>query len=92
MFMLKNTLNVLEPIAGCTELIPRGWTHPETFRLPRPGTNDPYFGITRGGYYQGEIEGWWKLIRLKRRGMKRGITGAIRRSRGSHYQAAQGAE
>jgi hypothetical protein len=47
---------------------------PETFRLPKPGVNDPYFGITRGGYYQGEVEGWWTLIRLKRPGMKRGTT------------------
>ena len=48
--------------------------HPETFRLPKPGANDPYFGITRGGYYQGENEGWWTLIRIKRPGMKRGTT------------------
>jgi hypothetical protein len=48
--------------------------HPETFRLPKSGANDPYFGITKGGYYQGEEEGWWTLIRLKRPGMKRGIT------------------
>jgi hypothetical protein len=26
--MFKNTPNVLEPIAGCTELIPR-WAHPD---------------------------------------------------------------
>jgi hypothetical protein len=48
--------------------------HPLTFRLPRAGVNDPYFGITRGGYYRGEEEGWWTLIRLKRPGMKRGTT------------------
>jgi len=48
--------------------------HPETYRLPKPGSVDPHFGITRGGYYQGEEEGWWTLIRLKRPGMKRGIT------------------
>ena len=48
--------------------------HPETFRLPKSGANDPYFGITKGGYYQGEEEGWWSLIRLKRPGLKRGIT------------------
>jgi hypothetical protein len=48
--------------------------HPQTFRLPKPGANDPYFGITRGGYYRGEDEGWWTLIRLKRPGMKRGTT------------------
>jgi hypothetical protein len=49
-------------------------SRPETFRLPKPGTGDPYFGITRGGYYQGEVDGWWTLIRLKRPGMKRGTT------------------
>jgi hypothetical protein len=47
---------------------------PLTFRLPRPGLVDPYFGITRGGYYQGEIAGWWTLIRLKRPGLTRGTT------------------
>ena len=47
---------------------------PKTFRLPKPGVNDPHFGITRGGYYQGEDAGWWTLIRLKRPGLKRGTT------------------
>jgi hypothetical protein len=57
------------------EAIDRAWPpHPETFRLPKSGSNDPYFGITKGGYYQGEEEGWWTLIRLKRPGMKRGVT------------------
>jgi hypothetical protein len=49
-------------------------SRPTTFRLPKPGANDPYFGITRPAYYQGERDGWWTLIRLKRPGMKRGIT------------------
>jgi len=47
---------------------------PETFRLPRPEANDPHFGITRAGYYNGEKAGWWTLIRLKARGKKRGTT------------------
>jgi hypothetical protein len=28
----------------------------------------------RGAYYQGEANGWWSLIRLKRPGRKRGTT------------------
>jgi hypothetical protein len=47
---------------------------PKTFRLPKPGINDPHFGITRGGYYQGEEAGWWTLISLKRPGLTRGTT------------------
>ena len=49
-------------------------SRPETFRLPKPGANDPFFGITRGGYYAGEKLGFWKLIRVKQPGKTRGTT------------------
>jgi hypothetical protein len=46
---------------------------PETFRLPKSG-GDPYFGITRSLYYEGENRGYWKLVRLRQRGKLRGVT------------------
>lgn len=46
---------------------------PETFRLPTVG-GDPYFGLTRSYYYNGEERGWWKLIRIRHDGKSRGIT------------------
>ncbi len=47
--------------------------HPEFFRLPKSG-GDPYFGITRSFYYQGEVRGYWKLVRIRERGKLRGLT------------------
>ena len=51
-----------------------GPARPETFRLPRGGGVDPYFGFTRTFYYNGEISGRWRLIRIKAPGTRRGIT------------------
>ena len=48
---------------------------PEFFRLPKPKTGgDPYFHFTRSYYYEGEKNGWWKLVRLRKRGTQRGVT------------------
>jgi hypothetical protein len=47
---------------------------PETFRLPRPGERDPYFGLCRTTYYDLEKEGALRLIRLRKRGYTRGTT------------------
>ena len=47
---------------------------PETFRLPKPGTGDPYWGFSRSFYYQAEARGWLKLIRICDAGKQRGIT------------------
>jgi hypothetical protein len=48
---------------------------PETFRLPKPNSGgDPYFHFTRSYYYEGEKNGWWKLVRLRKRGRQRGVT------------------
>jgi hypothetical protein len=45
----------------------------EFFRLPKSG-GDPYFGLGRSYYYEGEKLGWWQLKRLRQRGKLRGIT------------------
>ena len=46
---------------------------PEFFRLPKSG-GDPYFGLGRSYYYEGEKNGNWRLIRLRKRGKLRGVT------------------
>jgi len=46
---------------------------PEFFRLPKSG-GDPYFGLGRSYYYEGEKQGYWRLIRLRQRGKQRGVT------------------
>ena len=48
-------------------------SRPEAFRLPSKGP-DPYFGLSRSYYYEGEKLGWWKLIRLRKRSKLRGVT------------------
>jgi hypothetical protein len=47
---------------------------PEFFRLPSGGGGDPYFGLTRTYYYEGEKRGYWKLPRIRERGKLRGVT------------------
>ena len=46
---------------------------PEFFRLPKVG-GDPYFGLGRSYYYEGEKQGNWRLVRLRARGKLRGVT------------------
>jgi hypothetical protein len=46
---------------------------PEFFRLPKSG-GDPYFGLGRSYYYEGEKRGYWKLARIRDRGKLRGVT------------------
>jgi hypothetical protein len=48
-------------------------SRPETFRLPKRGC-DPFFGFSRSFYYAGEQRGYWRLIRIRRRGKQRGVT------------------
>ena len=48
-------------------------SRPEFFRLPKTG-GDPYFGLGRSYYYEGEKQGYWKLIRIRQRGKLRGVT------------------
>jgi hypothetical protein len=47
---------------------------PETFRLPKPGAGDPYWGFSRSYYYRGEKLGYWKLIHIRDDGKKKGVT------------------
>ena len=58
------------PITTATEAQP---ARPEFFRLPKSG-GDPYFGFSRSFYYNGEVRGWWRLIRIKDEGKERGVT------------------
>lgn len=46
---------------------------PHTFRLPTRG-RDPYFGLTRAYFYWAEAQGLIRLLRLRGRGKKRGVT------------------
>jgi hypothetical protein len=48
-------------------------SRPEFFRLPKSG-RDPYFGLGRSYYYEGEKQGYWRLIRIRQRGKLRGVT------------------
>ena len=48
-------------------------SRPEFFRLPKSG-GDPYFGLGRSYYYEGEKQGYWKLARIRQRGKLRGVT------------------
>jgi len=49
-------------------------TRPETFRLPKPGTTDQFFGFSRSFYYVGEQRRYWKLIRICSENRERGVT------------------
>jgi len=46
---------------------------PEFFRLPKSGV-DPFFGLGRSYYYEGEKLGNWRLVRIRQRGKLRGVT------------------
>ena len=48
-------------------------SRPEFFRLPKSG-GDPYFGLGRSYYYEGEKQGFWRLVRIRQRGKLRGVT------------------
>jgi len=45
---------------------------PETYRLPTKG-GDRFFGFSRSWYCTGEARGYFKLIRIRDRGKKRGV-------------------
>jgi hypothetical protein len=62
---LKMTSPLAEAVAGVSR--------PETFRLPKMG-GDPFFGLGRSFYYEGEKRGYWRLIRIRERGKLRGVT------------------
>ena len=47
---------------------------PEFYRLPKGSGGDPFFGLTRTFYYEGEARGYWRLARIRDRGKLRGVT------------------
>ena len=49
-------------------------THPEFFRLPKPGEADRFFGLSRSFYYQLETRKLLKLVRIRDEGKERGVT------------------
>ncbi len=49
-------------------------TLPVTFRLPRTGVRDPYFGLSRSWFYAAEADGRITMLRLRQKGKKRGTT------------------
>jgi hypothetical protein len=53
---------------------PPSMSPPLTFRVPRPGEDDPYFSLRRSWYYGADARGEIKLIRVKPDGAKRGVT------------------
>jgi hypothetical protein len=69
----RNTTNsghaIVAPIGETSANVSR----PEFFRLPATG-GDPFFGLTRSFYYEGEHRGYWRLVRLRERGKQRGVT------------------
>ena len=66
-----NTSSVIEAPSGTAQQsVP---LRPEFFRLPKHGV-DPYFGLGRSFYYEGEKRGYWRLIRIRERGKLRGVT------------------
>jgi len=46
---------------------------PEFYRVPQRG-GDPYFGFSRSYYYDLEVQGKIKLVRIRNRGNSRGVT------------------
>jgi len=46
---------------------------PEFYRLPKAG-GDRFFGLSRSYYYEGEKQGYWRLVRIRQRGKLRGVT------------------
>ena len=63
------TVPVAAPVAsGATSL-----RDSEFFRLPKPGTRNPLSNLSRTSILEYGEQGCFKLIRLRKRGSKRGI-------------------
>ena len=74
--MLKKTSNTTDTSDATVSLLDEvlaNVSRPEFFRLPSTG-GDPFFGLTRSYYYEGENRGYWRLVRLRERGKQRGVT------------------
>jgi hypothetical protein len=74
MFDINNASEYLATTAPLSEGAERpSQSRPEFFRLPKSG-GDPYFGLARSYYYEGEKQGYWRLVRIRQRGKLRGVT------------------
>ncbi len=71
--MLKTFLDIPIRIPPRTDSNQPG-VRPEYYRLPKPGTGDPFFGLSRSHYYELEKTGKLRLVRLRRPGAQRGVT------------------
>jgi hypothetical protein len=47
-------------------------TNTEYLRLPKAG--EKLLGFSRSYFYKGETRGYWKLIRVRHKGKRRGVT------------------
>ena len=73
MTKLNNTGEHPTTTAPLSEGAARPSQRPEFFRLPKSG-GDPFFGLGRSYYYEGEKNGFWRLVRVRQRGKLRGVT------------------
>ena len=74
--MLKNSIKAggnAQTIIAPTSDTSASVSRPDFFRLPKLG-GDPFFGLSRSFYYEGEQRGYWRLTRLRQRGKVRGVT------------------
>jgi hypothetical protein len=69
----RNTTDTCHPTLAPISETSANVSRPEFFRLPTTG-GDPFFGLTRSFYYEGENRGYWRLVRLRERGKQRGVT------------------
>ncbi len=60
------------PITTTTSEAPL--TRPVTYRLPKPGTQDVHFGLSRAHYYALEKRGLLRLIRIRDKNKRKGVT------------------
>jgi hypothetical protein len=72
--MQKTNIVVRKPGPAFAIAEGSGASRPEFYRLPKGSGGDPFFGLTRTFYYEGEARGYWKLARIRERGKLRGVT------------------
>jgi hypothetical protein len=60
--------------APSESVLPNPSQRPEFFRLPKPGSADQFFGLSRTFFYLLEKRGELKLVRLTAPGKRRGVT------------------
>jgi len=65
------TTETIQPVVIATTESP---ARPLTFRLPKPGEADRFFGFSRSFYYHLEKVGQLKMLRIRDAGKERGVT------------------